>query len=822
MKVIELDKQIVDYYNAVAIEKALRDLRGVVEISFIESTAQVFVYCDDDSIDTATLVACFDDALTECVTKDAIPDGPVEIEGVFTGVEGESTILEGITRVTVTGMHCGSCVTIVRDAIRGISGVNSVSVSLITGQAVISHSNVRSSSILNALTQRGYAAELISSPHDVLRRLRAENASNQSMWLQRWLVSGVGVGLLFALKQLQLSPAEHWWFAVFIATSVQVLVGGIYLKNAFKLALVGASNMDTLIAIGTTAAYLGGLVFQEAGTHLLMDAPMILAFVSFGKWIEVRARQTTVEEFAKVDVMNCETSHLLVGDETQDVPTSELVVNDRIIVRPGEVVPTDGKIVSGESAVNQSWLTGESTPRAVSGGDRVFGGSVNGTDLLTLEVDVAPADNRLHKMTQVLEKGLESQIPLQTLADSIVQRFVPGLLAIALVTLVAWMVIGHGAPEGYAQNAWKYAVSVLVVACPCALGLATPVALLVMSVRSVREGILFANPLVMEKLGAVTTLILDKTGTITASDISVKAFDLIDTRKTYAHGEVLAMIVAVEKQCNHPLALAIVAYGNRADVAAKSASDVKHVLGGGISGLVQGHQIAIGTKHFVEAQVGESFESCTITQKSNGSTYVGIDGEFAGIFEFDAKLLPGVKADIDRVKVDTSGSLEVMLATGDNQRIADDVAFRVGIEYVHAGLAPEDKVKLVREKQSTGNVVVMVGDGVNDAIALVAADVGIAVARGANLATEVADIVLLKPGLRGISRAIRLSNRTRNIILQNIFWAFLYNVTLIPIAAGCFVSVGIEIQPRMAAGAMACSSLIVVFNSLRLRVIAIA
>jgi Cu+-exporting ATPase len=821
MKVIELDRQIVGHYSVVAIEAGLRDLRGVVDISFVESTSQVFVYCNDDSLDASMLVAYLaGESIDRPMTKPR-SDVPVEFAGASASLAQDPTEIEGIIRLTVTPMHCGSCVSIVEDAILSLSGVDDVSVSLVTKQAVVSHRNVSWSSIVDVLVERGYAGELISAPHDVLRRLRTENLSSQRMWLQRWLMSIAGVVLLLALMALPLSSATHWWMALIIATTVQVGVGGVYIKSAFKLAINGASSMDTLIAIGTSAAYLGGLVFQETGTHLLMDAPMILAFVSFGKWIEVRARQSTVDEFSKVDVMNCETSHLIVGDETKDIATSELVVQDSIIIRPGEVVPTDGKIVNGESTVNQSWLTGESTPKAVASGARIFGGSINGIGLLTLEVDVAPADNRLHKMTQVLEKSLDSRVSLQTLADGIVRRFVPILLMIGLITFVTWLVIGHGVSESYIQVAWKYTVSVLVVACPCALGLATPVALLVMSVRSVQEGILFVNPLVMEQLGKITTLILDKTGTITASEIGVTSFLLTNSDEYDSSADVLGMVVAIEKQCNHPLALAIVAYGNREGVKSQVASDVKHVFGGGVSGLVQGKRVVIGTKQFVEEQVQTVRGFSTIPQNNNGSTYVCIGRKYVGVFDFEAELLAGVKDDIARVKRDIGSSLEVVLATGDDRRVADDVALKVGIEYVLAELVPEDKVKLVRDQQSTGNVVAMVGDGVNDAIALVAADVGIAVAKGADLATEVADVVLLKPGLSGISRAIRLSKQTRKIIIQNICWAFLYNITLIPIAAGCFTSVGIQIHPWMAAGAMACSSLFVVFNSLRLRNVAI-
>jgi P-type Cu+ transporter len=821
MKVIELDKQIVEHYSLDAIED-LRALPSVFDVLFIEATAQVLVYCNDDSIDTLFLVAHLDGEIIDSRTTVRCPNVRIESMEASASLERAFMDTEGIIRLTVTPMHCGSCVSIVENAIQGISGVDHVTVSLVTGQAVVTHRNASWSSIVDALAQRGYFGELISSPHDVLRRLRTENKSSQRVWLRRWLMSGGGVVLLLALMMLPLTSAAHWWFALVIATVVQTLVGGIYIKSAYRLAINGSSNMDTLIAVGTSAAYLGGLVFQEMGTHLLMDAPMILTFVSFGKWIEVRARQSTVDEFSRVDVMNCETSHLVVRDETQDIATAELVVTNSIIIRPGEVVPTDGKVVDGESTVNQSWLTGESTPKAVSSGDRVFGGSINGGGLLTVEVDVAPADNRLHKMTKVLENSLDSRVAMQTLADSIVRRFIPCLLLIGLVTLVTWLIIGRGASESYIQDAWKYTVSVLVVACPCALGLATPVALLVMSVRSVRDGILFANPLVMEKMEKISTLILDKTGTITASDISVTTFDVDGDDMLDFRADVLGMIVAVEKQCNHPIALAIVAFGREEGVESKVASDVRHVLGGGVSGLVQGKRVAIGTKRFLEEQAETANGLGRIPRTATGSTYVSLDGKIVGVFYFDAVLLPDVKDDIARVKCDTGNSVEVLLATGDNQQVADDVALRVGIKYVHAELVPEDKVKLVRDKQAAGNVVAMVGDGVNDAIALVAADVGIAVARGADLATEVSDVVLLKPGLAGISRAIRLSKRTRKIILQNICWAFLYNITLIPIAAGCFAASGIEIDPRMAAGAMSCSSLFVVFNSLRLRFITIA
>lgn len=821
MKVIELDNQIVAHYSVVAIEEALRGIPGVADISFIESTSQVFIYCDDEAIEASQLMACFTGVTSEGTNPPNSTDVAVKKTDSSDKRPAIARDSVGVMRFTVSPLHCGSCVGIVEEALQSISGVDEASVSLITGQAVVSHRNVSWSSVVKVLKQRGYGCELISSPHEVLRRLRTVNKSSQRLWLQRWIMSGVGVVLLLTLLAVPLSGAMHWWLALSIATVVQVMVGGVYIKTAMKLALAGASNMDTLIAIGTTAAYLGGFVFHEAGIHLLMDAPMILAFVSFGKWIEVRARQSTVGEFSRVDVMNCETAHLLVGTETQDVATSELALKSHFIVRPGEVVPTDGKVVEGESSVNQSWLTGESTPKSVSAGDRVFGGAINTGGLLTVEVDVVPGDNRMHRMTQVLEKSLDSRDPLQTLADSIVQRFVPCLMLIALFTLVVWLVIGHGVSQSYIQEAWKYTVSVLVVACPCALGLATPLALLVTSVRSVREGVLFGNPLVMEKMGNITTLILDKTGTITASEVSVKAFEFVETDNLVTRLETLEMVAAVEKQCNHPLAIAIVAYAELQGAQHREATDVQHVLGGGVLGMVQGKKAAVGTRRFVESQFEKVYGFNNVEQDNGGSTYVIVDGELVGLFEFEAELLRDVEQDIQRVKRDTVESLEVRLATGDNQRVANDVALSVGIEYVHAELAPEDKVELVRHEQAAGRVVAMVGDGVNDAIAIVAADVGIAVARGADLATEVADVVLLKSGLSGISRAIRLSKWTRKIILQNIYWAFAYNIALIPIAAGCFGSFGVKIHPWMAAGAMACSSLLVVFNSLRLRHIAI-
>ncbi|MBT4694280.1 MAG: heavy metal translocating P-type ATPase [Planctomycetaceae bacterium] len=822
MKVIELDNKIVEHYSVVAIEEALRRFSGVVDISHIEATSQILVYCNDDTIDATALISVLDDQTLKCLTPITDAQIPVDLSGTPMKCGTDVPDAAGVIRLTVSGMHCGACAAIVEGAIQNISGVDDAAVSLVTSQAVVFHRNVSWTSIVHALEKRGYSGDLITSPHDVLRRLRTENTSKQRTWLRRWVMSGVGVVLLLALIPLSLGSEIHWWLALAIATVVQVLVGGVYIKSASKLALTGASNMDTLIAIGTSAAYLGGLVFQEAGIHLLMDAPMILTFVSFGKWIEVRARQTTVAELSKVDVMNCQTAHLLVGAETQDVATSELALENRILVRPGEVVPTDGKVVEGESTVNQSWLTGESTPQAVGVGDRVFGGTINRQGLLTIEVDVVPGDNRLHKMTQVLEKSLESRVPLQTLADSIVHRFVPCLLVIGVITFVAWVVIGRGVSENYVQDAWKYTVSVLIVACPCALGLATPVALLVMSIRSVGEGVLFGNPLVMEQMGKISTLILDKTGTVTANEISVKTFEFVQHDNYPSQEEVLGMGVAVEKQCNHPLALAIVAFGEAQSIESNVASDVQHALGGGVSGLVNGKRVAIGNRAFIQSEIEYDGVFNKIVEDSNGSTYICVDSNVVGVFDFDAELLPDVKDDIARIKLDTNRSVEVRLATGDNQQVADDVALRVGIEYVHAELAPEEKVKLVLHEQSEGNVVAMAGDGVNDAIALVAADIGIAVARGADLATEVADVVLLKPGLSGISRAIRLSKQTRKIILQNICWAFLYNITLIPIAAGCFASFGVKISPWLAAGAMACSSLFVVFNSLRLRIIAIA
>ena len=818
MKAIELDSQIVTQYSTTEIQSILEGVEGVLDVSVIAATQQLFVYCDDEYADVGKLNALFDVKMpaadSEAVGLSAVSERSSEPIGEpAVGREGD------VLRVVVTGMHCAGCVGIVNKALAGVDRVTGSQVSLVTGQAIIRHTGASWQDISAALARRGYEVQEVTSPQDVLRRLRTGNEKDQKIWRRRCGIAAVGVCVLLATMVSPIPAVQQWWISIALATVVQVWVGGVYVKNAVRLALVGDSNMDTLIALGTSAAYAGGIIFGEQAMHLLMDAPMILTFVSVGKWIEVRARQSTVRELSAVDVLDREVAHLIIESSTRDVPIFELGIGDRIVVRPGELIPTDGLVVEGDSSVNQAWLTGESVPKARRVGDRVYGGSINGHGLLQLLVDVEPGENRLHKMTQVLEKSLDSKVPLQTMADSIVRRFVPILLVIASATLCTWVIIGDSSSADDWQSAWHYTVAVLVVACPCALGLATPVALLIMSLRSVREGILFGNPSVMESLSGMTAMVLDKTGTITDSEVSVDQFVNLEHAGDWDEDRVIQIAMALEQQCNHPLAKAIIKYGTQNKLPALLAENVHHEQGQGISGTVDGLSVAIGTHRYIQGELGRKEGLASVPA---GATCILIDQAIVAAIEFRAKVHSTAAADLQQVRQSLGNTLDVALATGDHLEVARRVGQHVGIDEIHAEMLPEDKAKLVEAKQANGHVVAMVGDGINDAIALVAADIGIAVAQGADLAAGVADIVLLKPGLDGISRSIRLSKMTRKIILQNIGWAFLYNVTLIPIAAGCFAGFGITIQPLMAAAAMALSSLFVVFNSLRLRTISVS
>jgi len=813
MKAIELDSEIVTQYSATEIHSILEGIDGVLDVSVITATQQLFVYCEDGYADAGKLSQLFDLTVK---SSDGNPVGseakPKEMsdppERPVTDDDGK------VLRILVTGMHCAGCVGIVNQALLGVRGVLTSQVSLVTGQAIIRHAGASLQNISAVLHRRGYEVQEITSPQDVLRRLRKSNEKDQKTWRRRCGIAAVVVCLLLATMVSPIASEQQWWISIVLATFAQIWVGGVYVKNAVRLAMSGNSNMDTLIALGTSAAFVGGILFGEEAMHLLMDAPMILTFVSVGKWIEVKARQSTVQELSAVDVLESEVAHVVDETSTRDVPVFELGTGDRIVVRPGELIPADGRVVHGDSSVNQAWLTGESVPKTRRVGDRVYGGSINGHGLLEVLVDVEPGENRLHQMTQMLERSLRSQVPLQTLADSIVRRFVPILLLIASGTFCAWVILGDSSSSDDWQSAWHYTVAVLVIACPCALGLATPVALLIMSLRSVQEGVLFGNPSVMESLGSIGSLILDKTGTITDSEVSVDRYIALDPSGDWDEIKVIQIASALERQCNHPLAQAIIRYGVPNEMPALHAEDVHHEQGHGISGTVDKMPVSIGTRRYVRPSPDQEERLAAVPQ---GATCILINHKVVAAIEFSAKVHAMAAEDIRQVRELLGNSLEVALATGDHLEVARRVGQDVGIEEVHAEMLPEDKVKLVELKQSNGHVVAMVGDGINDTTGLVAADIGIAVAQGADLASGVADIVLLKPGLDGISKAIRLSKMARKIILQNIGWAFLYNVTLIPVAAGCFAGFGITIQPLMAAAAMALSSLFVVFNSLRLR-----
>ena len=581
------------------------------------------------------------------------------------------------------------------------------------------------------------------------------------------------------------------------------------------------SDMNTLVSIGTGAAFLfsaaatmapGLFVRHGLNPDVYYEAVIfIIALVLTGSTLEARAKGRTAAALRKLVQLQPKTARVRRASEEVDIPVETLAIGDIVIVRPGERIPGDGQIVHGATDIDESMLTGESLPVAKTIGSRVIGGTVNKTGALDFRVTAVGASSTLSQIIRLLRDAQSEKAPIQRLADRISSIFVPTVIVISLLTFAAWWFLAPGAPIAQAVAA---AISVLIIACPCAMGLAVPTAVMVATGRGAEFGLLIKGGEALERLQQVDTIVLDKTGTITVGRPDVT--DVVVLHERWTEGELLRITAGLERSSEHPLAEAVVRYAQERGINPPRAETFQSHTGKGASGVVEGHAVLIGNAALMaDWSITADQRASAFSQQGKTPLFISIDGEAAGIIAVADTIRAESPAAIDALKRE---GLRVVMLTGDNQQTAQAIAMQAGIDEVSAGLLPEGKLETIKRFQSQGRIVAMAGDGINDAPALAAADTGIAMATGTDIAMEAADVTLMRSDLSGIPKAIALSRATMRVMRQNLFWAFIYNVIGIPVAAGLLYPLfGILLSPVLASAAMALSSVSVVSNSLRLR-----
>ena len=740
------------------------------------------------------------------------------------------------TVIAIRGMHCAACVAKVEEALRAVPGVSNASVNFSTEQANVTYDESLSGfgTLRRAIADAGY--ELMAAVESREARIAAQEEAHrlELSRLKRKIVVGAivslfSMGLMFyhpdAPSVLRLKLA----LLLILTTPIQFWVGWHFHRGAYNALKRLSADMNVLVSVGTFAAYGYSLIVTIAsflsptpsGANYYETAAMIITLILVGKFLETRAKGRTSEAVKKLVGLQPKSAHTLRDGSEIEIPIEKLLVGDRIVVRPGEKIPVDGIVQDGSSTVDESMLTGEAMPVLKNVRDEVIGGTVNRMGSFVFEATKIGEDTVVAQIIALVEDAQGSKAPVQRLADRIAGIFVPIVIGIAVLTFIVWLLVGPTF-----TLALQNFIAVMIIACPCALGLATPTAIVVGTGRGAVLGVLIKGGESLETVHRVTTIAFDKTGTLTQGEPAV--LDVL-TFSGHREADLLSIAATVESRSEHPLAQAIVrAYADRFpeaqltnEMVTERLQNFEAIAGHGIRAVIDNRIVHIGNRRLMEG-VGVELPTDGIKAESKlsieGKTpvWIAIDRRIAGLI---AIADPPTARASEAVGALGDMNLETVMLTGDNENSARAIAEAVGIDRFQAEVLPQDKANRVRELQETGKVVAMVGDGINDAPALAHADVGIAIGTGTDIAIETADITLIKGDLMNVVTAIKLSYRTFRTIRWNLFWAFFYNVLGIPIAAGVLYPVlnGFLLNPMIAAGAMACSSVFVVTNSLRLK-----
>ena len=739
----------------------------------------------------------------------------------------------------VTGMSCAACSARVEKAVKKVPGVTSCSVSLLTNSMGV-EGTASPAAIISAVQEAGYGASPKSdAPHkasDTNADLDAL-ADHETPKLKRRLIASLGfllVLMYFSMGHMMWGwPLPHWFDGNHIAMGlVQLILAGIvmvinqkFFISGFKGLIHGAPNMDTLVALGSMASYVWSTYALFAMTdaqlhgndalvmHYMMEfyfesAAMILTLITVGKMLEARSKGKTTDALKSLMKLAPKTATLVRDGAEVTVSIADVQKGDFFVVRPGENIPVDGLVLEGVSAVNESALTGESIPVDKAAGDRVSAATTNQSGFLRCEATRVGEDTTLSQIIKMVSDAAATKAPIAKIADTVSGYFVPAVISIAVLTTIVWLLLGRELGYALARG-----ISVLVISCPCALGLATPVAIMVGNGLGAKNGILFKTAASLEATGRTQIVALDKTGTITEG--APRVTDLLPAEGV-SETELLTLAAALESRSEHPLAKAVLAYSEAKAITPPTVTDFAALPGNGLAAKLDGVDIFGGSASFIQSKLPLP---AALTQQAEQLAAEGKTPLFFG----GAGHLLGVIAVADTIKADSPEAIRqlqnmgirVVMLTGDNQRTADAIGRQAGVDEVIAGVLPDGKEAVIRQLQASGKVA-MVGDGINDAPALTRADTGIAIGAGTDVAIDAADVVLMNSRLSDVPAAIRLSRAALRNIHENLFWAFIYNIIGIPLAAGLFIPFGLTLNPMFGAAAMSLSSFCVVSNALRL------
>lgn len=761
----------------------------------------------------------------------------VDVAGVVGAIERAGyEVPENQVELAVEGMTCGSCVSHVERALLKVPGVTTATVNLATGRAsVLFRGSIASIEDLEAAVRgAGYEAKRIIADDGGVDRERAVRDQEISSLRRSTLIAALltlpivilemGSHFVPAIHRLVMGTIgiQASWLAQFALASIVLFGPGLrFFRKGVPALLRGTPDMNSLVTIGTSAAWAYSLVatfapgLLPAGTHYVYyeAAAVIVTLILLGRYLEAKAKGRTSEAIKRLVGLQPKTARVERDGAVVEVPLADVRRGDIVQVRPGEKVPVDGEVVDGSSYVDESMITGEPVPVAKAAGTDVVGGTINKTGAFSVRATKVGADTLLAQIIRMVEQAQGSKLPIQALVDKVTGWFVPAVMAVAALTFLVWLVLG---PSPALTFALVNAVAVLIIACPCAMGLATPTSIMVGTGRAAELGILFRKGEALQSLRDVEVVALDKTGTLTAGR---PALTDLAPAPGFAHDEVLALVAAVESRSEHPIAEAILEAARERGLSVASPRSFETLPGFGVSADVEGRRVEVGADRYM-ARLGHDVglfaaEAARLAGEGKTPLYAAVEGRIAAaiaVADPIRETTPEAIAALHRL------GLKVAMITGDNRGTAEAVARRLGIDQVVPEVLPEGKVEAIRQLREGGRRLAFVGDGVNDAPALAEADIGVAIGTGTDIAIESADVVLMSGDLRGVVNAIAISKATIRNIRQNLFWAFAYNIALIPVAAGIlYPAYGLLLSPVFAAGAMALSSVFVLANALRLK-----
>lgn len=725
----------------------------------------------------------------------------------------------------VTGMHCASCVRLIERKLKKVDGVIDANVNLATNKATVTyHDTVSGHHLSSALKDTSYEL-MVDEPNSAGHNHMASETTNLK---ENTVVSLVLVFIsvvimlweLFLPMSYTLSEFFHHLLPIF-ATYMMFVVGRPYLAGLWRFIKYKRADMDALVGIGTLVAFLYSFVLTAFETplkaylnteHTYYDVVIIvIGLITLGKYLEARAKSHTSDAIKKLVGLQAKTARVIRDGKEIDIPIDEVMVGDILRVRPGEKIPVDGVIVEGESAIDESMVTGESIPVDKSVNDTVIGATMNKSGSFVMTASKVGSDTMLSQIIKLVEEAQGSKAPIQRMADRVSEIFVPAVLIISVLTFIGWGVL-----TGNYINGLVAMISVLVIACPCAMGLATPTAIMVGTGKGAEHGILIKDAESLEIANKIQAVVFDKTGTLTNGKPEVT--DVV-TLNSLKKEQVLRLAASIEKGSEHSLAEAIVTYAEENKIKTDVVSKFNAIVGHGVEGIIDKQKVFFGNQRLMSREKISFSDNSEQIEKleSEGKTVMilAVEGKLGGLIAVADTLKESAKSGVEALQ---NKGIEVIMITGDNQRTANAIAKKLGIERVLSEVLPQEKEAEIRKIQDEGKKVAMVGDGINDAPALVAADIGIAMGTGTDVAIEAADITLINKDLKSVASAIELSNQTMRTIKQNLFWAFGYNIVLIPVAMGILYPMwGILLNPIFASVAMAASSVSVVSNSLLLK-----